>query len=219
MAISDADMRRIAELVRTAVEDLRSELESAGGYAGSGQGGEVGQEAATALAPLTRAVGSWNLASTRTGNQEAAAPNAPVDFDRFENNLHAGGRVMVTTFSGRFREGFEAGGTPLPPNRRFGGFFALAYDASNSRYIQLYADDAGKVAYNTAGRWEVDGDTLRLFYDEQADGSGEASGYVAEFVTEGPARLTYNLYEARGGGGSTESARGNLIKAATLQRQ
>ena len=216
MALTDADMRRIAQLVRSEVEDLRDQLGGGESYRRGARGDEAGEEANAGIAPLARAVGNWNLASTRTGNQEAAAPDAPVEVDQLENTLYAGGRVMVTTFSGRFREGVEAGGVSVSEREQFAGFYALAYDAENNRYTQLYADDQGKVACDSTARWEAEGETLRLYFDGQDGGS---DGFVAEVVNQGPARLTYNLYEARGGRRGTESSRGSLIKSATLNRK
>jgi hypothetical protein len=202
-------------LVRSEVEDLRDQLRADESPAGGVRADEAGEEAATAIAPLTRAVGNWNLASTGTGDQEAAALDAPVEIDQFENTLHAGGRVMVTTFSGRFREGVEAGGASVSAGEQFAGFFALAYDAANNRYTQLYADDQGKVATHSTERWEAEGETLRLYFD----GEDESGGFVAEFVNQGPARLSYNLYEAPAGRRGTEAGRGTLIKSATLKRK
>jgi len=213
VALTDADMRRIAELVRSEVGNLRDQL-AGGGRRGGGR--EAGEEASTAIAPLTRAVGNWNLASTRTGDQEAAALDSPVEIDQFENLSYAGGRVMVSTFSGRFREGVEAGADSVSAGEQFAGFFALAYDAANNRYTQLYADDQGKVATHSTDRWEAEGETLRLYFDGQDSGS---DGFVAEFVNQGPTRLTYNLYEAGSGRRGTESSRGSLLKSATLQRK
>jgi len=215
MALNDADMQRIAELIRSEVADLRGELEGGEYSSDVSQAPELSAEAARAITPLARTVGNWNLASTRSGGaREATGPDSPVEFDRFENNLHAGGRVMVTTFSGRFREGAESAAEGVQAGAQFGGFFALAYDAANNRYMQLYADDLGKVAYNATERWEVDGETLRLFFDEE-----ESGGFVAEFATDGPAQMTYNLFSARRGGRGTEAARGTLIKSTTLRRQ
>jgi hypothetical protein len=153
--------------------------------------------------------GEWKLASAGAGGQEAAAASGPVQFDRFENKMHAGGKVMVTNFTGRFRQGMEAGGTRVQEGEQFGGIMVLAYDAPNNQYIELYADDMGKVNLSTTQRYEVDGQTVRLFHDE----------YVAEYAAKGPNEFTFNLYEARGGSGGSEAGRGTRIKSASLKRQ
>jgi len=170
---------------------------------------EAGQQEALSRAatPLAAFNGQWNLKSSATGGQEASGPNSAVEFNRFENTLHAGGRVMVTNFTGRFRESMEAGRTRVQPGQQFGGVLVLAYDAANNQYVELYADDQGKVQVSNARRWEADGQTLRLFHDD----------YVAEYSANGPTEFSFKLYE--GGSQRGEAGRGTPVKSATLQRQ
>jgi len=208
MALTDADKREIADLIR---EELDRSGDQAGGEAGQQYYETALQEAtARAAAPLAGTVGNWQLASAGTGSQEAGALDAPVEFDHFENNLHAGGRVMITNFRGRLRQGVEAGAA-LQQGQRFGGTLVLAYDAPNNQYIELYADDLGKVTLSTTENWEVDGETLRLYHDD----------YVAEYGAKGSQQFRFNLYEARRDrrGKSGTEARGAPIKSATMKRQ
>jgi hypothetical protein len=174
---------------------------------------EMGPEERRAVAPLGRLVGRWALESTRIGpgmpeaGRAFTGPDAPVDLDRLESNVYAGGKVMVINYAGRFGKGMNSPTTGLDvqAGERFSGFLALTYDAPNKRYIQLYADDLGTVALSTTERWEVEGETLRLHFADEQMGN-----YVAEFVSDGPTKLTYNLYGADGS---------ELLKSATVRRE
>jgi len=139
--------------------------------------------------------------------QELRGRDVPVDLDRLESNIYAGGRVAVTHYAGRFRKGMASPTTKieLQEGERFSGFLAVTYDAANDRYIQLYADDLGTVALNTTERWEVEGETLRLHFADEQMGN-----FVAEFVTDGPTKYSYRLYGADGS---------QLLKSATMRRE
>lgn len=206
MPLTDTDRQEIANLISSQLGRLREEL-ARGGSGGPTQAA-VGQQEARAVTPLVGLVGNWKMGSTGTGSQEAIAQNAPVEFDRLENSLHAGGRVMVTNFMGRTRQNVEAGGARVQQGEQFAGISVLAYDAPNNQYIELYADDQGKVALSTTQRWEANGGTLRLYHDN----------YVSEYITRGPTEFRFNLYEAGPGRQGPEAARGTPIKTTTLRR-
>jgi len=219
MALTEADLRRIGDLVRSQVDDLRQELAAGASSAGTASKPDADAAAAKAMAPFASTVGSWHLASTRTQGREFAAVEAPVDLDTFENRMYAGGRVLATNFSGRFASGVEGiAGAEATSGTRFGGYLALVYDAANNRYVQLYADDLGKVAYNSTDRWETDGPTLRLYFDDK-NPDQTSGGFVAEFVSDNHGQLTYNLYAADDGTPGSAASKGELIKSTTMKRQ
>jgi len=127
-----------------------------------------------------------------------------------ENNVYAGGRVMVITFAGRTKNVVKSPqtGVELQAGEQFSGYLALAYDAPNNRYIQLYADDLGKVTLNTTEKWEAQGETLRLHFSDAQTGN-----YMAELAADGPAKFSYKVYGAHG---AAEGAQ--VIKSANLRR-
>jgi hypothetical protein len=203
MALSDADRREIANLIASEI----------GRYAGQRTSGAIGTEAAAAAeratAPLTNFSGNWKLATAASGGAtEAAAISGPVQFDRLENNLHAGGRVLVTNFAGRLRQNVEAAGTRAQQGEQFSGILVLAHDPTTDKYTELYADDQGKVSISTADKYEIDGNNLRLYH----------SNYVAEYGTTGPRQFRFAAYERAGGPSPTEASRGAPIKSASLTR-
>jgi hypothetical protein len=205
MALSESDQQAIARLIAEEVKKLRQELKQSGNEASGGEAREAA--VSRAVAPMTRMTGSWKLSSTGSGGTEAGALDAPVEFDRFESELKAGGKVLITQFTGRMQRGVEAGGQRLQQRERFGGVLVLAYDPNIDQYIELYADDHGKVALSTSERWEAEGDVLRLYHPD----------YIAEYANRGSSDFRFNLYE-RNGSGSTEAA-GATLKSATLTRQ
>lgn len=205
MALSQADQEAIARLIAAEVDRLRQELAQNG--AGAGGRAEGGEEAVSrAVAPMTRLAGGWKLSASGSEGQEARALDSPVEFDRFENELRAGGKVLITNFTGRMRQGVEAGGQRLQQGERFGGVLVLAYDPATNQYTELYADDLGKVALSTTERWENEGDTLRLYHPD----------YIAEYTNRGSSSFRFNLYPRTR---DASEATGAPLKSATLTRQ
>lgn len=208
MALSEADRREIASIIAAEVARMSEQLKR--GTSGGEPSRQEAEAAERAVAPLTALTGNWKLAGTAAGGgTEAAALSGPVEFDRFENNSHAGGRVMVTNFIGRVKQNTEAGGARLQQGERFAGILVLAHDPVKNQYVELYADDLGKVQVSTTNKYEVEGDTLRLYHDN----------YVAEYGARGPRQFRFAAYERSGGTSATEAARGAPIKTATLTRQ
>jgi len=203
MSLSASDKREIAAIVA-------AEYAKVSGYSGQEGSSTPGQqEAATrAAGPLTRLSGSWNLTAAGTGGQEASSLQGPVEFDSLENTLHAGGKVLVTNFRGRVRQPTEAAGTSLQQGSQFGGILVLAYDTANNQYVELYADDVGKVQVSTTNRWEADGDTLRLYHDD----------YTVEYGAPGPSQFAVRVRQAQPTGQGTEAGTQSTIKSATLRR-
>lgn len=205
MALSQADQQAIARLIAAEIDKLRQEFAQSG--AGSGGSSEAGEEAVSrAVAPMTRLAGGWKLSASASEGQESGALDSPVEFDRFDNELRAGGKVLITNFTGRMRQGVEAGGQRMQQGERFGGVLVLAYDPATDQYTELYADDLGKVALSTTERWETEGDTLRLYHRD----------YIAEYANRGSSSFRFNLYPRTGDGAE---ATGTPLKSSTLTRQ